>query len=82
MHLSQGCSVANAHNQLVANKLFSGLNHPDKLESYQHRYAVSHICQGWWGCGGMMWFTGWWQRTAFTAANETPLLMQGPSADP
>jgi hypothetical protein len=33
----KGCCVANAHNQLVANKLFSGLSHPDKLESYQHR---------------------------------------------
>ncbi|KAI8462338.1 MAG: radial spoke protein 9 [Monoraphidium minutum] len=33
----KGCCVANAHNQLVANKLFSGLEHPGKLESYQHR---------------------------------------------
>jgi hypothetical protein len=29
--------VANAHNQLVTNKLFSGLEHPGKLESFQHR---------------------------------------------
>lgn len=32
----QGCFVANAHNQLVPNKLFGGLEYPDKLESYTH----------------------------------------------
>ncbi|KIY96856.1 radial spoke protein 9 [Monoraphidium neglectum] len=35
-----GCCVANAHNQLVTNKLFSGLEHPGKLESFQHRRAL------------------------------------------
>lgn len=28
--------VANAHNQVVPNRLFGGLAHPDKLESYVH----------------------------------------------
>lgn len=36
-HALQGCCVANAHKQLVANKLYGGLDHPDKLESYVHR---------------------------------------------
>jgi hypothetical protein len=35
----KGCCVANALNQLVGNKLFSGLDHPDKLEDFQHRWA-------------------------------------------
>ncbi|GBF99479.1 radial spoke [Raphidocelis subcapitata] len=33
----KGCCVADAHNQLVPNRLFSGVDHPGKLEAFQHR---------------------------------------------
>jgi hypothetical protein len=37
---AQGCVVANAHGHVVPNRLFSGLEHPDKLESYVHRSSA------------------------------------------
>jgi hypothetical protein len=33
----QGCSVVDAHNNIVSNPVFSGLEFPDKLDSYRHR---------------------------------------------
>lgn len=36
----KGYFIANAHNQVVPNRLFSGLEYPDKLESYVHRSAA------------------------------------------
>jgi radial spoke head protein 9 len=36
----QGYFIANAHNQVVPNRLFSRLDYPDKLESYVHRSAA------------------------------------------
>jgi radial spoke head protein 9 len=36
----QGSSLANAHNQVVPNRLFGGLEYPDKLESYVHRSSA------------------------------------------
>lgn len=36
----QGYYFANAQNQVVPNKLFGGLDYPDKLESYVHRNAA------------------------------------------
>jgi radial spoke head protein 9 len=36
----QGACLANAHNQIVANSCFGGLDYPDKLESYVHRSSA------------------------------------------
>lgn len=36
----QGSCIANAHNNVVPNPLFGGLDYPDKLESYVHRSSV------------------------------------------
>jgi radial spoke head protein 9 len=36
----QSYFIANAHNQVVPNRLFSGLDYPDKLESYVHRSSA------------------------------------------
>lgn len=36
----QGAYIANAHNTVVPNRLFGGLEYPDKLESYVHRSAA------------------------------------------
>lgn len=36
----QGSCLANAFGQVVPNRLFGGLEYPDKLESYVHRSAA------------------------------------------
>ncbi|KAF6265861.1 radial spoke protein 9 [Scenedesmus sp. NREL 46B-D3] len=36
----KGYFIANAHNEVVPNRLFSGLDYPDKLESYVHRSSL------------------------------------------
>jgi radial spoke head protein 9 len=36
----QGSCVANAFDQVVPNRLFGGLEYPDKLESYVHRASA------------------------------------------
>jgi hypothetical protein len=38
----KGDCFADAHNRLASNKLFSGLDHPDKLEDFQHRLGGSN----------------------------------------
>lgn len=38
--LPKGSCIANAHNNVVPNPLFGGLDYPDKLESYVHRSSV------------------------------------------
>lgn len=37
---AQGSTLANASNQVIANRLFPGAAYPDKLEAYQHRSAA------------------------------------------
>jgi hypothetical protein len=55
--------LANAHNELVANRLFGGLDYPTKLESYTHRHQVGGPAGGMLGgCGVCVWGAGGRER--------------------